>query len=347
MEELIVIIACLFLNALLSAFEMAFVSVPRHELRRLARTGNKDAQRLLGLRESPERTLSVIQVGITLVAVLSSAVGGAAAEESITPYLRTTLGLSENTAEFSAILLVVAPITYLSVVIGELVPKSLALRNPVRITCWGAKWLFIADHLLSPLVGFLEWSTKRVLDLRFLRTKREPVTPEAAVELDTLAQHHQQAVLNLAQIERKRVIDILVPWKEVTSVKISDGMEEVAVLILTSGHTRLPVTDDGATVGVLHTKEFLSLRETGAKVWKSLVRPALIVQPKDSILSTLRVLQRNRSHMAIVVGPGPSCIGIVTLEDISEEIWGEIYDEDDDGRVQKILAARVRSRGMR
>ncbi|MBY0472628.1 CNNM domain-containing protein [bacterium] len=104
MEEVIVIAICLCLNALLAAYEMAFVTVSRSALRRLAKDGNQEAQKLLSLRESPERTLSIIQIGITLVGAISSAVGGAGASESIEPYFRSRFGLSENSAEFLSIM---------------------------------------------------------------------------------------------------------------------------------------------------------------------------------------------------------------------------------------------------
>lgn len=342
MEELIVIAVCLLLNALLAAYEMAFVSVPRPELRRLAKSGNREAERLLGLRESPERTLSIIQIGITMVGTISSAVGGAGASESIEPFLMRSTGMTEPTAEFLAILLVVLPITYLGVVIGELVPKSLALKNPLKITLLGAKWLFFADRILAPAVSLLESSTKYLLRIFFPRSRHVVPLPETTVEIDALPQHHQQAILNLAHIERRRIKDVLLPWKDVSAVRASDPMEEIVPVVFASGHTRLPVTDGANVIGVLHTKEFLAYRETGAKDWKTILRPILIVQPNDSTLSTLRLMQRNRNHMAVVIGPGNETLGIVTLEDISEEIWGDIWDEDDDSRIRRIFADRVK-----
>lgn len=343
MEEVLVILACLALNALLAAYEMAFVSVPRPELRRLAKAGTKDAARILLLRENPERTLSIIQVGITLVGAISSAVGGAGASETIEPLFVEKLGLTANSAEFLSILLVVIPITYLSVVIGELVPKSLALKNPVKITLSGARWLFIADRFLAPAVALLEWSTARILRIFFTRSKHAVPVPETTVEIDALPQHHQQAILNLAHIERRRIKDVMLPWAQVRSVGIQEGMEEVVPVVFASGHTRLPVIEiNQAVIGILHTKEFLAFREAGGKDWKSIIRPIIIVQPEDSTLSTLRVMQKNKNHMAVVIGPGSETLGIVTLEDISEEIWGDIWDEDDDSRIRKIFAERVK-----
>lgn len=344
MEEILVILLCLVLNALFAAYEMAFVSVPRQELKKLAKAGSGPAERISKLRESPERTLSVIQIGITLVGAISAAVGGAGATETIVPYIRREYGLSENAAESIAILSVVLPLTYLSVVVGELVPKSIALKNPLKITLGGAKPLFVADRILSPAVTALEWSTKQLLRLLFRRGGVESPPAESALEIDSLPQHHQEAILNLAHIEQRKLEGILVPWKDVVRVRISDTMDEVAQIVFSSGHTRIPVVEGENVKGVLHTKEFLALRESGEREWTGIVRPTLNASASSSILSTLRQMQSSRSHLAVVRGPLSEPLGIVTLEDISEEIWGEIYDEDDDGRIRKLIADRAKHR---
>lgn len=346
MEELLIIFACLALNAVFSAYEMAFVSIPKPELRSLARSGNKHAQQLVSLRESPERTLSIIQIGITLVGAIAAAVGGAGAAESIEPYFMNQFGLREAYAEALAVAIVVLPLTYFSVVAGELVPKTLALRNPRRIVLAGAKWLFLADRVLSPIVFALEWSTKRIIGTFFKRAKIAEVHPQTSIEIDSYSPVHQRLLLNMADIEKKRVKDILLPWSQVSSVKSSDGIDEVVVAVLNSGHTRLPVTDNGAVLGVLHTKEFMALRESGELNWQSILRPAIIVQPMDAALGVLRLLQEKRSHLAVVLSPSRERLGIVTMEDILEEVVGDIFDEDDDGRVRKVFAAKVKTRSI-
>ncbi len=333
---------CLLINGFLSGLEMAFVAVGRPRLRELARTGNRDAQKILALRDNPERTLSVLQVGITLVGVLAAAVGGAGAEEAFSPILESRFALSENTAEIISILFIVLPYTYLSVVIGELVPKSLALRNPLSIILRGARWLILFDRAVSPVVSVLEWSTKRILSLFQKRTGHDVgTTPQEALilEVEGLSQDHKQYVMNLLAVRRKSVNDILLPWPQVVAVDLSQSVSEVADVIYSSGHTRLPVTSVGTVVGILHTKEFMALRSAGAEEWESIVRPIVQVQESDLLISALKVMQEKRSHLSIVF-LGKTHTGIVTMEDIFEEIIGEIYDEDDDGRLKRILSAR-------
>ncbi|RYZ85700.1 MAG: HlyC/CorC family transporter [Proteobacteria bacterium] len=358
MEELLVIAACLATNALLAAYEMAFVSVPQAELKKCADKGSKAAKRLLSLRKDPERTLSIIQVGITMVGAVSAAVSGVGASEQLAPALGAYFGWQPQVAEAVSIGLVVVPLTYLSVVVGELVPKSIALRHPLKLTLLGARSLFIADRIFSPLVTLLEWSTKQILAVVLPKARKERRAQKAAVERDgelesetnvdveNLPSHHRQAILNLAHLERRTLRDIILPWKEVVTIKHSSSLEEVVPLIFASGHTRIPVMDGANVMGVLHTKEFLALREVGGPNWHSAISPALYMRPNNLILSTLRIMQAKRSHLAVIVNKTNDPMGIVTMEDISEEIWGEIYDEDDDSRVRKIFADRVKRKAL-
>lgn len=345
MDEIIIISVCLLLNALFAAYEMAFVSLPRSELRSMARTGNKLAQKLLHMRDNPERTLSIIQIGITLVGAIAAAVGGSGASENLAPYLMKTMGLKKITADLLAVIVVVIPITYLSVVVGELVPKTLAIRAPKKIVLKGAKALFAADKILSPVITVLEWSTKFLLETFFKKSK--PVVESGqntTLEIDQLSPLHQSFVLNMFGIEKRKIKDIMLPWEQVNYVKETDSIEVVTQAVVKSGHTRLPVTENGHVVGVLHTKEFITLKESGEKNWQSIIRPALKVLPADSAFGVLRLMQEKRNHMTVVFSPTGQRLGIVTLEDILEEIVGDIYDEDDDGKVRKIFAAKSRSR---
>ncbi len=159
MLEGLIILICLLLNALLAGAEMAFVTVSRPTLRELVRQGHTEAKLLLGLRENPERTLSVVQVGITLIGALAAAVGGAGAEELLSPGIETSLGVGGNTADTIAIGLVVLPLTYLTVVIGELVPKTLALKNSLKFALRASPWLLMFDKVFGPVVTLLEWSS--------------------------------------------------------------------------------------------------------------------------------------------------------------------------------------------
>lgn len=341
MAEIITIIFCLAVNAIFAAYEMAFVSFSKLDLIKAARLGSKSAENILKRRENPERTLSVIQIGITLVGALAAAMGGAGASEVLEPYLVSQWGMNKLLAGVLAILIVVLPITYLSVVFGELVPKTLALRNSSKIVLKGSSLLSILDRALSPAISILEWSTKTIVRTFFPASKKPLVSSEALVEIGELSSVHQKYILNLAGIENIKIEEMMVKWEEVDFVRQSDSMEHIASMIFSSGHTRLPVMDSSEKImGILHTKEFLAFRESGEKDWATIVRSAPLVRGKKSVLGTLKLMQISKSHMVIVYSERGRLLGILTLEDILEEVVGDIFDEDDDGRIQKLIASR-------
>lgn len=349
MVETGIIVLCLLVNALLAGAEMAFVAVSKPGLRELVRQGHRKAELLLKLREHPERTLSVIQIGITLVAALAGVVSGAVAEEGLSPTIAAWFGIAENTADTIAIGIVVLPLTYFTVVIGELVPKTLALKHAQGFALKAAPWLSFSDKILGPLVTVLEWSTKRLLALLSLWPKRngevefrEPV--EDTVELGSLSTQHRQYVLNLVDLETKRVQDIYLPWEQVIAVDIEQSAQAVEAVVITSGHTRLPVLRGAAVAGILNTKEFIALRAAGGENWPSLVRPVVELQAKTPLLTGLKLLQDRRIHLGIVYA-GRIRLGIVTLEDILEEVVGDIYDEDDEGTLMRILSSSTKALG--
>lgn len=345
MEEILIIVLCLILNGLLSCFEMAFVTVTKSQLRQLSRAGVRAADRILTLRENPERTLSIIQIGITLVGMISAAVGGAGAEESFAPIFERYFGLSENGAEAFAILAVVVPLTILSVVLGELVPKTIALRNPARISILGARWILWADRVFSPLVSFLEIATKLVLKLIPRRTGNSATVEQTApVEIDHLSKQTQQYVLNLVGVENRRARDVMIPWSQVNVVQDSDSLEQVTASAIRYGHTRLPVCRAGRVIGILHTKEFIAMLATSTHDWHEMIRPCIEISEDELVLRALRKMQERHGHLSVVVGRDGAPIGVVTMEDIFEEVVGDLYDEDDDGRLQKLLSSQSRLR---
>lgn len=346
MLELSVIVACLILNALLSCVEMAFITVSKPHLRKLSSDGDKLAQKVLALRTNPERVLSVLQIGITLVGAISAAVGGAGAEEVLSPHYQKFFHISEEMSESLAIVTVVIPLTYFSVVIGELVPKTLAIRFPMRFAKFGSFFLSGLAYFFSPLVFLLERSTRLLVYPLVKRMGSESLVEQtASIDLDDLTDSHKQYVVNLIGIDKKKVKDIVLPWDAVVKLKKSAHQTEVMDLIRKFRHTRLPVVEGDVPCGILQAKEFISEIEIAKVNWTALLRPIVYVQAEDPILNALKVLQSKRSHMAIVLKKG-DLLGIVTIEDIFEEVVGDIYDEDDNPRVLLSSNSKIRQMNL-
>lgn len=338
MLELLIIIICVGINALLAASETAFIAVSRPALRGLVKQGNEKAKILVSLRENPEKTLSVIQVGITFVGALAAAIGGAGAEETITPWLVAHFGINKSFAEILAMLTVVIPLTYVSVVLGELVPKTFALRRPLFLAFKTGPWLHLISRFIDPIVTALEWSTKKIVNLFPAKhtLHEESSQQESSIELNVLSAPNRQYVLNIFKIEKTTVNEILIGWSEVTYVEHSQTLEQVEGIIISSAHTRLPVLKNNEVIGIINAKEFLAFQKTGRTDWLSLVRPPIRIPITMPMLSALQVMQEKRAHMAIVYR-GNTKVGLVTMEAIFEEIIGDIYDEEDDGTLKRIL----------
>lgn len=326
---------------------MAFVTVSRPHLKQLASKGSYSAQRVLKLKETPERTLSVLQIGITLVGAISAAVGGAGAEKGLSPIIQSQFNLDESTAEGIAIFLIVIPLTYLSVVIGELVPKTFALKYPMKLALWGGLLLQMLDKFFSPIVFILEISTKIILKLISKGMSADKLfSPEnTSVDLEPLSDVNKQYVLNLISVDKRTVKDIFVPLDEVSMVDITDDYRFITKKIMESRHTRLPVINNENVIGLIHAKEFFAEAEVSKLDWTQLIRPIMKISSKDPILAALKKLQSKNNHLALVTREDIP-VGIVTIEDIFEEVVGDISEEAENPNVLLSSNSKIRTMNL-
>lgn len=324
MWEILVILVCLALNALIAATEFAFIAMSKSHLKKLSANGHPSAERVLKLRENPERTLSVMQLGITFIGVVAAAVGGAQFGNSISAWLVKTFGFGAGFSHSLAILIFVVPYTYINVVFSELLPKSLALRNPKKIIFRVDRWLIFLSKALAPIVFLLEKSTKASANFLSRWIKKEEAAPED-VQVGALLRPY---MIRLAGIEKKRIGDVMIPWEAVDTISEKASIDEVKKTILSTGHTRLPVIDGNEPMGLLLSKKFMIFFDKGDSNWQSLLKPLIKLADSDSLVHGLKAMQSEHSHMSIVYSQNQP-VGIVTIEDILEEVVGEIYDEDD------------------
>jgi len=325
MWQFVVIVLCIGINALLAASELAFVALSNPRLKKMAQEGQKAAERVLALRETPERTLSVIQVGITFVGIVAAAVGGVGIDSWLGPKLMSQFQLSKGMSEVLSILFFVVPFTFINVVLSELLPKSLALRNPKWVIFHTDKTLIFLEKLFAPVVFLLEKSTKFCAKFFFSWVKGEEAAPEQVFSVGKILHPY---MVNLANIETKRVGDIMIPWVETDRISKDAPIEEVKQMVLKTKHTRLPVVKDEVPMGLLQTKEFLSSLEEKDLQWQDHLLDLIRLTEEDSLIHALKLMQEHRSHMSIVFR-GEVPVGMITIEDILETVVGEIYDEDD------------------
>ena len=339
MLDFFIVVLCLAINAFFSAYEMAFVTISKEEILELDENGST-ATRLMLFKKKPERTLSVIQIGITLVGAIAAAVGGTGAVESLEPYIVENYGLSPAMAQVIAVTVVILPLTYFSVIFGELVPKTIALKHPLKVLSLGTNVLAFIDRVLSPIVTFLELSTNFLLKLVGLNSQVvEDESMGETIDIGNLPLFHQKFVKNLVGLKSYKVRKSMIPWDQVIYMNFSDSEEEVRAKLSTTPHSRFPVIDDDVLVGILNVKELPDLSRSNNQPWQAILRPAVRVQSSEKVLEALLKLQAKHSHMA-VVQDDEKFVGIITIEGVLEEVVGDIYDNSDEGKFTKMLSNR-------
>jgi putative hemolysin len=335
--ELVLIGAGILANGFFAASEIALVSARIGRLAHLRQQGVAGAAVALRLKEAPDTFLATIQIAITTVGTLASAVGGATATEALTPLL-ASLGLG-RLAQPVALAIVIVVITYVSLVLGELVPKALALRDPERVTAWTAPAVQLVSGLSSGLVRILTASTNMVLRATGLGdTRTSPFISEDEVRYlvtegaakGIFEKVEEELVHNVFEFADTTVREIMTPRLAVKGLDVATPPDEVVARAAEIAHTAFPVFDGSPdqTVGVATLKELLrAVARHEPPALPTLMHPPLFVPETARISALLRELQRTRYELAMVVDEYGSVIGLVTIEDVVEEIVGEIRPE--------------------
>ncbi len=338
-----VLIAILILmNGYLAGTEIAVVTARKSTIKQLAESGKRSAKIFLRLKEEPDRFLATIQIGITGVGVLASAVGGAAAVKVIKPALQTvpveTISLA---AEPISIVIVAVVITYFTVIFGELVPKSVALMHPENFGLWTARSIDIFAKINSIFVKVLTFSTSLVLSPfgRKPFTERAYVTEEEVKLLIKEGGKHgvfepaeERILQSVFEFTDMSVKEVMVSDMRMVAIQIDRSPREILSIIEEEQFSRYPVfgRELNDIRGILNAKDFLTLfGKTGQVDVRKIIRAPFFIPETMKISLLLREMQRRRIHMALVVDEYGGVAGLVTMEDLVEEIIGEIRDEHD------------------
>jgi len=338
MAELLIIVTLILINGLLAGTEIAVLSVRRPVLMSQAEEGDLRAKAVLRLLDNTNAFLSTIQVGITLVGILAGAFGGAEVVRRLSPLLaRLPIPGAETYAPPVAFGLVVAGITYLTLVLGELAPKRLALTYPERLSKLMATPMRYLSSITRPAVWLLTRSTDIVLRPFGIRQRYQQTVTEEVVRYlvsegartGVFVPAESQIVERIFRFADESVRDVMRPRPDIVALDIDQPVGEIRETVLATGFSRIPVYRDELSnvVGILHAKDLLG--KDDSTHLKSLLREALFVPETTSLLAMLQTFQTTRSHMAIVINEFGGTEGLVTLEDVLEEIVGEIRDEYD------------------
>ena len=324
----IVILFCLIFSGYFSATETAFTTLNKVRVKTKADDGNKRAKLVLKLADDYDRLLSTILIGNNIVNLTASSVGTLLFVEWCTNW-----GIADLGSVLSTIV-----ITVLVLIFGEISPKSLAKEYPETFASFSAPIINVLIYIFTPL-NFLFALWKKLLNKIFKNKEDNTITDDELITMVDEAEHEgginaQESELIKSAIEFNdlEVKDILIPRVDVVMIDVSSTEEEVAKVFEETHFSRLPVYRDTVdnVVGILHEKDFISGRTMPDFSVEKVVKPAVFIVATAKISDVLRQLQKAKSHMAIVSGEFGEVTGIVTMEDILEELVGEIWDEHDD-----------------
>ncbi|MEX0641656.1 MAG: hemolysin family protein [Pirellulales bacterium] len=347
--ELAVMLAMIVVNSIFAAYEIALASIDATRLDRLAREQQRGASAALFMKRNMEASLAVVQLGITLVGAVAAATGGAGAQESIQPQL-IALGLTKNWAAVVAIALVVIPLTIVTIVVGELVPKLFALRNKEWVCLRLSPAMRWFSASVWPVVWVLEKSAKVLMlwsERRWMpgsddqREFREPALRElqavAALARTSrlIGMREEDIIVNAARLSTTPVREIMLPAEFISMLSVETSLAECLITAHHDMHTRFPVTeragDPQAIIGYVNFKDIvacLRLSPQDASI-RAILRPLPLFWEDSSVSACLERLIHERNHIALIRDVKEQVIGMITMEDILEELVGEIHDEYD------------------
>jgi putative hemolysin len=338
--ELLIVLALILGNAVFSGAEIAIVALRKARIEELAEKGRGSARAVLRLREQPETFLATVQVGITVVGATAAAFGGSSLAERLEPLLARNEWLAPH-AEGVALAVVISGVSFLSIVVGELVPKSLALRGAERYALMVSRPLLWLSVAAKPLVWLLSSSANLLLkpfsdSTTFTEARHSPAEIQQIVEEAALAGtvHPEAAEIASRALDLPELtaVEVMVPRRNVVALSRDVDRSELRRVLLEQTHSRLPVYDGQIdnVIGYISVKDVLALAwEERLFVLRDVIREPFFVPSSKNAVDLLKEMRSRRQPLAMIVDEHGGMAGIVTMEDLLEELVGEIFDEHD------------------
>jgi putative hemolysin len=338
--DLLIVILLIIVNAFFAASEIAIISLNDNKVRKKAEEGDKTARRIYKLISAPSSFLATIQVGVTLAGFLSSAF----AADRFATRLFDAIGIDSPAMRTTSIVLITLAMSYISLVFGELVPKRIAQNNPERFSAKAVGIVTAVGTIMRPFVLFLTFSTNLVLRILGVNTSQsdKSVTEEeirmmvdVGRESGNIHEQEKQMIENIFEFNDTAVSEIMTHRTNIVSLDVDAKYEEVLDVAINEKYTRIPVYEENIDniIGILHIKDLLYLAVEGLKQpfsLRGMLRPPYIVPEFKNIDATFREMQRDRVQLAVVIDEYGGTAGIITIEDLLEEIVGNMQDEYDE-----------------
>jgi putative hemolysin len=341
--EIVIILILVFISGLFAASEIAVIAVRKSRIKKLARSGNTGAVFVEKLKNNPDDFFAIVQVGITVTGTAAGALGGAAAIIVIKPLISSIpIEGIRHAAESISIVLVVVVMSYLFLVLAELVPKALAIRYSEKIALWVGPLTWWSLKAIKILISFLSWSTNICLKIIGIpvKEKGDSVITEEEVKIilaeglktGVFEPEEQKLIHSVFEFTDTLAKNAMTPRTEIVAVEINDPPKKILQIATASGFSRLPVYEENLDQikGIIHVRDLLDVFLTdGLIITRDIMRPPLYIPDSKKISDVLTDMQKQRIHLGIVLDDYGGTAGIITLEDILEELVGEIRDEYD------------------
>ena len=341
--QIIIIFILIFLNAFFAASEIAFISLNDAKIERLSKEGNKKAKKIKEMLVNPSKFLATIQIGITLAGFLSSAFAAESFANKLAPMLNSWIPqLSIGVWNSISIIIITLVLSYFTLIFGELVPKRIAMKNYEKIAFASIGIIKVISIITSPFVKILTFSTDVISKLFGISENDEEVVTEEEIrmmvdmgeEKGSIDEEEKDMINNVFEFNDKVVSEIMIPRTQIFAVEKNITIAETieALSEEKNKYSRIPVYNENIDniEGIIYIKDILlSMKNKNEKI-KNLVKDVYFVPETKLINEVFEELRKNRKQIAIVVDEYGGTSGIVTIEDILEEIVGEIYDEYDE-----------------
>lgn len=337
-------------NAFFTASEMAFITINDNKIRFLADEGDLKAKKVLTVLETPTRFLSTIQIGVTLAGFLASAFASDQFSEPLVNFLITFIPIDVDILETISVIIITLLLSYTTLVFGELVPKRVAMSKAEPIAFAVVGTLRVISIFALPFVNFLSFTTNSVLRLLGFNPDEEPnqVTEEeirmmvdVGEEKGTIRETEKEMINNIFEFDNKLVSEVMTHRREISGIPVEATLAEVKKILKNEQYTRFPIYDDSIDniVGIVHLKDLLKYYDqakTKTFSLQKIMRKPYFVPESKHIDELFFELQKNNTHFAVVIDEYGGTAGIITIEDLIEEIVGDISDEYDED--EKLIA---------
>jgi putative hemolysin len=343
--QAIFIAVLLSINAFFAASEIAVISVNENKVKKLAENGNREAEKLLKLLKEPSKLLATTQVGITLAGFFASA----AASESFSVYFENFLKylgitLPENIIKSISLIIIIIALSYLTLVLGELVPKRMAMQRAEQISMLTIVPLDIIAKIASPFIRLLTVSTNFIITLlggkpydndKKITEEEIRMMVDVGKEKGIICQTEKEMINNIFEFDNTQISEIMTHRTDIISLPINGSLDEVLKLVISQQYSRIPVYKENIDniVGILFAKDLIQLLvpklEQEFELSKIVKKPYFVPASKKTD-ELFKELQTSKNHMAIAIDEYGGTAGLVTIEDLLEEIVGNIFDEYDE-----------------